>query len=108
MDCLPQAFEFVASPDNKTWYNPSIDRTPMSGNEIRKHEYNSGISKYFKLRSIGFISHSYCKGYGMDVDEIELFGTLIDDDSLLVKHTCQTLYNPKLFLFLIDYLLMSK
>ena len=107
-NCRPQSFEFVASRDNKTWYEPSIDSNPMSVKEVRMNEYNVGISQYFKLISTGYISHSACLGYGMDVDEIELFGTLFDDLSLLARNTCMTFFNPKFYIFFIDYFLVFK
>ena len=77
-DCIPNGFKFSVSKNNITWPKSSVVSEPMSKEQTLYTPFSPGIYQCFKLSSTSYLSHYNCEGYGIDIDQIELFGTLYD------------------------------
>ena len=96
--CHPKQWTFDASNDNISWVHSkeTIDEnSKMNGNYNWMYvPYNKGIFQHFRITVTG---KSYCSGdfeNGMDVNQIELFGTLYPLNYVKPKQiSCRTNIN---------------
>ena len=71
-NCRPVTWNVSVSNDNITWEHNQADAHPFSPSEIKYFEYTPGIYRCMKITPTSYLN--YCRGYTMDINQIEIFG----------------------------------